>query len=152
MLRRSILAAAVSVLCLLTAGAVTAQIKTAAKIQDTSIPAGSKVYIAPMAHGFDTYLAAGIIKKKVPVVIVTQEDKADFVISGVSHSKKASWVKMLVAGSDAPSETASMQVVNRKTDVVVFAYSWRNSEAVLGLQSAAEACAKRLKKKIEKNK
>ena len=45
---------------------------------DTRIPRNSKVYIAPM-DGFETYLAAAMRKKEVPVTMVT-----DAVISGLS--------------------------------------------------------------------
>src|SRR5579883_2768060 len=34
-----------------------------------TIPAGSKVYVAPMKDGFETFVIAGIMKKQVPVVI-----------------------------------------------------------------------------------
>lgn len=112
------------------------------------IPAGSKIHIAPIPGGFENYIAAGITKKKVPVVLVNDRSKAEYEISGVSESEKANWAKMLFIGSDASREQASIQVVDLKTDEVVFAYSVHKGNSVRGKQSAGEACAKHLKEKI----
>jgi hypothetical protein len=112
------------------------------------IPAGSRIYVAPISGGFDNYIAAAIIKKKVPVVLVTDQSKADYKISGVSESEKAGWAKMLFMKSGASAEQASVQVVDRKNDEVVFAYSVNKANSARGKQSAGEACAKHLKAKI----
>lgn len=107
------------------------------------------MYIAKMEAGFETYLSAGIVKKKVPVVIVTDRQKADFEITGVSETDKAGWAKMLFMGTDASREQASIKVVNLATGEVVFGYNVHKGNSARGKQSAAEACAKHLKKKIE---
>src|SRR4051812_19170291 len=86
------------------------------------IPAGSKVFITPILGGFEIYLAASLVEKKVPLVIVNDVTKADFEITGISESDKAGWAKMLFTGSQQSNEQASMKVVNLKTDVVAFAY------------------------------
>ncbi len=112
------------------------------------IPAGSKIYIAPIPGGLEHYVGAGIFKKKVNVVLVTDRAKADYEISGVSESEKAGWAKMLFMGSEASREQASVQVVDLKTGDVVFAYSVHKANSVRGKQSAGEACAKHLKEKI----
>lgn len=124
----------------------------APELADKAIPAGAKIFISPMPNGFETYLAAGIINKKVPVVITTLEDKADFVVSGISNSEKAGWAKMLFMGSDSSNDQASIKVTNRKTGVVAFAYAVHKGSSVRGAQSAAEACAKHLKEYIERKK
>lgn len=126
-----------------------AQGKALEPANSTAIPRGAKVFIAKMEGGFETYLAAGIVKKKVPVVIVTDIEKADFEITGVSETDKAGWAKMLFMGSDASREQASIKLVNRSTGEVVFAYNVHKGNSARGKQSAAEACAKHLKKKIE---
>ena len=112
------------------------------------IAAGSRIYIAPILGGFQNYIAAAIMKKKVPVLLVTDRTKADYEISGVSESEKANWAKMLFLSSGASAEQASIQVVNVRTDEVVFAYSVNKANSVRGKQSAGEACAKHLKEKI----
>jgi hypothetical protein len=55
---------------------------------------------------------------------------------------------MLFMGSQQTSETASIKMVNLKTGTVVFAYSVNKGNSVRGKQSAGEACAKHIKKKI----
>lgn len=116
---------------------------------DKPIPHGARVFIAPVEGGFENYLSAAIQQKKVPIVVVTVRDKAEFEISGVRETDKAGWAKMLFMGSAASKEQASIKIVNLKTDEVVFAYSVHKANSARGYQSAAEACAKHMKEKIE---
>lgn len=115
-----------------------------AQLSQQKIPAGSKVYIAPM-DGFETHLKAAIVKKHVPLELVEQRDKADYEITGVSESKKASTAKIIIMGSWHSREEASIKVTNTKTGEVVFAYSVHKGNSAHGKQSTAEACAKHLK-------
>lgn len=114
-----------------------------------AIERSSKIYIAPIEGGFDTFLAAAIIKKQVPVVVVTDRAKADYEISGIASTEKAGWAKMLFMGVDNSNDMASIKVVEIKSDEVVYGYSVRKGNSYKGKQSAAEACAKHLKEKIE---
>src|SRR5258708_760034 len=52
-----------------------------APVSVIKIPSGSRIYVAPMG-GFESYVVAGIMKKKVPVSIVGDRDKADYEIKG----------------------------------------------------------------------
>lgn len=55
------------------------------RVQGQQIKTGSTVYIEPMG-GYETYLAAAIAKKHVPLIVVADKDKADYLItSSVSH-------------------------------------------------------------------
>ncbi len=114
---------------------------------DTRIPRNSRIYIAPM-DGFEIYLAAAIRKKEVPITMVTDRALADFEITGTHDTKDAGWAKTIFV-SPQPSATASMQVVNLKTSVVVYADSSHRQTANRGERSTAEKLAKYLKKKIE---
>lgn len=118
-------------------------------ITNESLPSGARIYIAPMPNGFETYVAAGLEKKKVPVVLVTDREKADYELSGVSDSDRAGWAKMLFLGSQQTNEAASIKVVNLKTGSVVFAYSVNKTNSYKGKQSAGEAIAKHINEKIE---
>ncbi|SRR5260221_8158357 len=118
-------------------------------ITNENLPPGAKLYVAPMPNGFETYVVAGLEKKKVPVVVMMDRTKADFELSGVSDSDKAGWAKMLFLGSQQTNESASIKVVNLKTGNVVFAYSVNKTNSVRGKQSAGEAVAKHLNEKIE---
>jgi hypothetical protein len=116
---------------------------------DKPIPRGARVFIAPVEGGFENYLSAAIHKKNVPIVVVTVREKADFEISGVAEAEKAGWAKMLFLGSSASREQAGIKIVNLKSDEVVFAYAVHKGNSARGHQSAAEACAKHIKEKIE---
>src|SRR5579884_1064812 len=118
-------------------------------ITNESLPRGARLYVAPIQNGFETYIIAGIEKKKVPVVVVTDRDKADYELTGVSETDKAGWAKMLFFGSQQTNETASIKVVNLTTSNVAFAYSVNKMNSVRGKQSAGEAVAKHINEKIE---
>ncbi len=113
------------------------------------IERGSKFYVAPMEGGFDTYLVAAMVKKQVPVTVVTDRSKADYEITGISDSEKAGWAKMLFMGSEQSREQASVKVVHIKSGEVVYGYNVHKGNSYRGRQSAAEACAKHLKQRIE---
>ena len=117
---------------------------------DTSIPRNSKVYIVP-ADGFEHYLAAALRKKSVPLLIVTDRDVADFEISATHDRQDASWARIYVWGLLHGSAQASIQVVNLRTKVVVFADSSTRLVALRGERSTAEKLAKYLKRRMEKD-
>ncbi|MBV8846402.1 MAG: hypothetical protein JO307_26655 [Bryobacterales bacterium] len=109
-----------------------------------SIPSGAKIYVDSM-DGFGSYVIAALGKKKVPVVVVVDKEKAEFVIAGNQESQKAGWAKILLTRSAQSTEEASINVTNIATGEIVFAYNVNKGSAVRGKQSAAEACAKHLK-------
>jgi hypothetical protein len=80
-----------------------------------TIPAYANVYVAPMPDGFENYIIAGLRKKKVPVTVVVDRDKAAYEISGVSESKKKIGIK----------------VSNLKTGVVLLSWSVDTTNSVL---------------------
>lgn len=114
----------------------------ATRAQDNKIPAGAKVYIEKM-EGFETYLAAALDKKKVPLVVVSKREEADFEIKGVAEKQKAGWAKTIF-GSGLPSASASIQVVNVKSGVVAFAVAEERKDANFGQRSVAEYLAKKI--------
>ena len=118
-------------------------------ITDESFPRGARLYVAPISNSFETYIVAGIEKKKVPIIVVADRTKADYELTGISDSDKAGWAKMLFLGSQQTNETASIKIVNLKTGDVVFAYSVNKTNSARGKQSAGEAVAKHINEKIE---
>jgi hypothetical protein len=117
-------------------------------ISQEKLYSGARIYVAPMLNGFENYIIAGLQQKKVPVVVVTIREKADYEITGIADTDKAGWAKMLFIGSQQTNESASIKMVNLKTGNVVFAYSVNKVNSVRGKQSAGEACAKHIKQKI----
>lgn len=114
------------------------------------IPSGSKIYVAPMG-GFESYVVAGIMKKKVPVSIVADRDKADYEINGAAETQKAGWAKIVFTRNDSTNEEASINVTEIKTGAVVFAYSVHKGNSARGKQSAGEAIGKHLNEAIGKD-
>jgi hypothetical protein len=112
------------------------------------IPRGAKLYIAPM-NGYETFIAAALHKKEVPVVVVTNRELAEFEIVGASESQKAGWARVVFTGNRGSDEEASISVIDLQSSAVVFAYNVNKQGSVRGRQSSAEACAKHLKNKIE---
>lgn len=153
---------------------------TACFAQAPQIKSGAAVYIEPM-DGFETYLAAAIAKKNVPLIVVADKEKADYFITS-SVSQRAPTQPAVVInnsvnnvnnGSDNTQTagsgggypgggyprpgsfgrtSASISVVDSHSSQIVFAYSVGKSANTNQLQSAAEACAKHLKEFIEKPK
>jgi hypothetical protein len=113
------------------------------------LPMGAKVFVAPM-DGFESYLIAALNKKRVPLVVVADKEKADFSITGAAESQKAGWAKILLTSSAQSREEASINVIELKSGTVVFAYAVNKGNSVHGKQSTAEACAKHLKEFMEK--
>jgi hypothetical protein len=131
-------------------GLAQAQTETRNDPPDTRIPRNSKVYIAP-ADGFEQYLAAAFRKKSVPLLIVADRGAADFEISATHDKQAANWARIYVWGLLHGSASASIQVVNLKTKVVVFADSSERLVALRGERSTAEKLAKYLKRRMEKD-
>jgi hypothetical protein len=64
------------------------------------IPNGSKVFIAPMGGDLDGFIAAEIIKQKVPVVVITDEKDADYILTGASIKADDHWYNSVWGGKD----------------------------------------------------
>jgi hypothetical protein len=119
-------------------------------VPDSRVAPGSKVFIAPM-NGFETYLMAAFSSKKMPLIVVSSRDEADFEVAGISESQKPGWVRTLLNGDTGTDEQASIAVKNIRTGVVAFGYAVNLKDSFRGKQSAAESCAKHLKDKVEQD-
>jgi hypothetical protein len=142
---------------------------------DAPIPSGARIVIAPMG-GFETFFAAAVREKKVPVTLTLDKDTAQyFVVSTETEWRgfifgsgtSANWNQnggSAASGSAASSTRgleASIMLIDAKSKDVVWAYEvHKNSHGALlfgthgarGQQSLAEACAKHLREYIEKGK
>jgi len=115
----------------------------------TQIVAGSTVFIEPM-NGFENYLAAAILKKKVQLTVVDNRNEAKYVISGTADEKKAGWAKMAFMGNIHSDDAASITMADQRTGAMVFAYAVNKKSTMHGQQTTAEACAKHLEEQIKK--
>lgn len=119
-----------------------------AKDAGKKIPAHAKVFLAPMG-GFESDLKTAIEKKKVPVELVAEREKADYEMTGTSETQKASAAKKAIMWNWHSNEQASITVTEIKSGEVVFAYSVNKQSSAHGKRSTAEACAKHLGEQIE---
>jgi hypothetical protein len=118
--------------------------------------AGSpRIYIAP-EEGFGSYIAAAIVKKHVPAVVTQNRDEAQFLLTSSvlakeesAGSKVARCLFLYCAGIEG-AQTATVQLVNSKSQEVAWAYNVRKGSAK-AYQSSAEAIAKHLKKFLEEH-
>jgi len=143
--------------------------------QSGPIQPGARVVIAPMG-GFETYFAAAVREKKVPIALTLDRASAQYFIvstetewrgfvagSGTSADWNAAGGH-LYSGSSASSTRgleSSIMLIDSKSKDVIWAYEVHKSShgallfgtlAARGQQSLAEACAKHLKEFIEKGK
>jgi len=133
--------------------------------QAPQIKSGATVYIEPM-NGYETYLAAAIVKEHVPLVVAADKDKADYIIRSTVTQTTPSQPTVVVNNTNANgsnvrgnggsyaaalaasrSVSASIAVVDPRSSQIVFA----SSADSYGFTGTAEWCAKQLKKFIEKS-
>ncbi|MFN3326835.1 MAG: hypothetical protein ACK5AZ_25360 [Bryobacteraceae bacterium] len=114
-----------------------------------------RIYIEPQ-DGFESYISAAIVKKRVLAVVTRSKDEAHFHLTSAivakeesAGSKVARCLFMYCAGMEG-SQTATVQLINAKTQEVAWAYNVRKGSAK-AYQSSAEAIAKHLKKFLERN-
>ena len=119
-----------------------------ATAENLKVTPGAKVYIAPM-DGFENYLVAAFGKKKVELVPVFDQSRADYVITGTSVDKKAGWAKIAFMGNIHSDNAASISMTDVRTGAIVYAYAVDKKSTMHGQQTTAEACAKHLKSHME---
>jgi hypothetical protein len=109
---------------------------------------GSHVFIAPMG-GFEVYLQAAITSKKVPLTVVLDKDKADFLVNGVwreldgGFSGNGSLIRPL---RTRKNYSASVSLVDLKSTAVLFSVAVQKS----GSRDLSKEIAEELAAKIGK--
>jgi len=115
------------------------------------------VYIEPQ-NGFETYLAAALSKKGVPVDVVTDATKASYVLKSApieikqesTGGKVARCLFAYCAGIEDKGN-ASVQLIETSSTKMVWAYSVNKQRGgSKNMQSMAEAVAKHMKDFLEK--
>jgi hypothetical protein len=97
---------------------------------------------------FGSAIAAALLKKEVPVTVVTDQAKAKWTIKSMSSQREDSTgtkvAKLAFAGAFAGGFTkfeGTVQVIDNETSAIVYAYNVKKGN----FQSAAEAFAKHFK-------
>jgi hypothetical protein len=83
------------------------------------VPPESKIFIAPMQGDLHPFLAAEIIKKKLPVIVVTEEKDAEFILTGASIKGDDKWYHTVFGGKD--KNEGSVQLISVKDKTLVWA-------------------------------
>lgn len=115
------------------------------------------IYIEPQ-QGFETYLAAAISKKNVPVDIVTDQNMATYVLKSApvevkSESTGGKIARCLFASCIGIEDkgSVSVQLIDLSSAKMLWAYSVNKQKGGdKNMQSMAEAVAKHLKEFVEK--
>ncbi len=128
------------------------------------IESGSTVYILPAA-GYEVYLAAAFAKKHVPLTVVYDQDKANYLIVSNVEQRDPTSPSVVVNNNygalqngiaqsrrDFGHTTSSMQVIDVKSSQICFAYSVGKGTNTNQIQSTAEASAKHLRDLMAKEK
>ncbi|HTA46512.1 MAG TPA: hypothetical protein VK789_28910 [Bryobacteraceae bacterium] len=108
-----------------------------------SIPSNAKIYINATS-GFDTYLDSALRKQGVPLSVTTQRDGADYELQALSGGRPipgSDWLMLWIRGYGE----ASVRVVNLHTSETVFYTQLDHNSDLHNWDTAAKACASRLK-------
>ncbi len=79
----------------------------------------SRLFIAPMESKLDEFIAAEVVKQKVPVEVVVEERYADYVLTGFSQKTEVKWYDVvsgsIVGGKDRMEASAKLIRVKDKS-------------------------------------
>jgi hypothetical protein len=81
--------------------------------------AGKKIFIAPMRGDLHPFIAAEIVKKKLPFVVVTEKKKAEYVLAGSFIKGDDKWYHTAFGVTD--KNEGSVQLINVKNKTMVWA-------------------------------
>jgi hypothetical protein len=108
--------------------------------QAPQIKSGAAVYIEQMS-GFETYLAAAMMRYDVPLVVVSDKEKADYILkSNVNQIEHGEW----------ETTSATITMIDLRTSQIVFAGSTSTNR--YGIKGAAENCVEQLQQFMKKHK
>jgi len=127
-----------------------------ASVSSFAQPARPTVFIEPQ-QGFETYLAAAVSKKNVPVDVVTDQTKATYVLRAAPVEVKAESTGGKIArclfaycAGIEDKGNASVQLIDANSSKTLWAYSVNKQRGGgKNSQSMAEAVAKHLKDFVE---
>lgn len=108
-------------LCLLLFVTLAVSATLTALAQPAQVRPGARVYIAPMEGDLHTFLAAEIIKQKVPINVVISDELADYILTGVSvKTGEGKWFDVMF-GTPKDKNEGSAQLVSVATKSLVWA-------------------------------
>jgi len=111
------------------------------------------LYITPTPDGFDSYLAAAMVKKEVPVTVLDHQHGARYVLKTTQVeikrvSGKAKLMNCVFASCEGNEDEGSTSVQLVEAGTIKWSYSVNKEGGAKARQSMAEAIAKHLKKEF----
>src|SRR5215468_553081 len=92
--------------------------------------ADAKIFIEPMQGDLHPFIAAEIVKQKLPVVIVTERNNADYILSGSFIKSDEKWHRTALGVTN--KNQGSVQLLNVKDKTVVWAGEAGDQSMLLG--------------------
>jgi hypothetical protein len=117
------------------------------------LPAGSKIYIAELGSGLESYLKAEILKKKLAITVVNDEAVAEYVINGTGEAKERKWHEGFLTRTK-DNATGAIELSKRDSKEVVWASEagdrnmWVGAMSRDGQRKVADRLASNLSKII----
>jgi hypothetical protein len=71
------------------------------------VPEAAKVFIEPMKGDLHPFIAAEIVKKKLPLIVVTEEKDAGSILSGASIKGDDKWFHTIFGGGTRTREVCN---------------------------------------------
>lgn len=84
----------------------------------TKVPEGAKIFVAQMEGDFHDALSVEIVKRKLPVSVVTEEDAADFILTGKVTKSGDKWYNSALGGKD--TQEGSVRLISVKDKSIVW--------------------------------
>jgi len=119
------------------------------------VPPGSKLFIAPMEGNLNPFIAAEIIKKNIPVIVVTDEKDAEFILAGASIRGDDKWYHTVFGGKD--KNEGSVQLLSVKDKTMIWAGEagdrslWWGNLKRGGQRKVADRIVSKMKDQLFKN-
>lgn len=115
----------------------------------STVSAVPSVFIEPM-EGFDGFLSVAFERKHVPLAAEIYESRATYVLQVKWPGQGGNVVNADYKRSHHSDEVPTLQLVERRSGTVVFAYKLSRSNTWRGEQGTAETVANLLKEQIAK--
>lgn len=122
-------------------------------LHSTKIPDNARVYITHMAGDLDGYIAAELVKQRIPVTVVTEESNADFVLVGESTAEDDHWYDVAFGGF-RDRHIGNMRLVDARSKTMVWAGEAGDRSLLFsafrrgGQRKVAERIVEQMRKKL----
>ncbi len=108
---------------------------------------GSRIFIDNMSPAMAGYVAGEITKRKVPLLITKNREKADFILDGQMEMHDRNWKRVLFGGK---ADSGAAMLYDRKTEDVVWSGNAGGRSAWFGDNKSERRVAGRLVKQLKK--